>query len=79
VDDDIHMIRIIEGRGAAIEGGIIEFPFRRGDSPDQLRKIVPVFVVACPATVGGKIVLIPPLELRARRQRYLPASWLPIR
>ena len=71
MDHDADVIRIVEGRCAAIERGIIEFPLRRSDLPNELRKIVPVFVVAGPAALGGKIILIPPLELSLWRQRHL--------
>src|SRR5215212_7927020 len=68
---DLHMIRVVQGRCAAIERGIIEVPLRRGDLPNELRKIVPVFVVAGPAAVRGKVILVPPLELSLWRQRQL--------
>ena len=71
VDHDADVIRVVEGRGAAIERGVIEVPLRRRDLPDELRKVVPVLVVAGAAAFGGEIVLIPPLELRLRRQRHL--------
>jgi len=32
--------------------------------PNELRKVVPVFIVTCPATLGGEIMLVPPFELR---------------
>src|SRR5713226_3829016 len=53
MDHDADVIRIVEGRCTAIEGCVIEIPFRRGGLPDELRKVVPVFVVACPATFRG--------------------------
>jgi hypothetical protein len=71
VDHDGDVIRIVEGRRAAIERGIIEVPLRRSDLPDELRKIVPVFVVAGPAAFGGEIILVPPLQLGLWRQRRL--------
>ena len=36
VDHDGDVIRIVEGRGAAIERRVVELPFGRGDLPDQL-------------------------------------------
>ena len=36
VDHDGDMIRVVEGRRAAIESGVIEIPLRRGELPDQL-------------------------------------------
>src|SRR5262245_233348 len=63
MDHDCNVIRIVEGRCATIERRIIEVPLRRSKLPNELRKIVPVFVVACPAAFGGKIKLVPPFEL----------------
>src|SRR5262249_26728875 len=40
VHDDSHMIRIVEGRRAAIESGVIEGPLWRCEPPDQLCEIV---------------------------------------
>jgi hypothetical protein len=40
MDHDRDMIRIVESFRAAIEGGIIEMPFRRSEPPDQLRGTV---------------------------------------
>ena len=65
MDDDSDMIRIIERRGAPIEGGIVDVPFRRSDPPNELGKIAPVFVVAGPPALRGKIKLVPPLQLSA--------------
>ena len=41
VDHDVDMIRIIEGRGAAIKHGVIKRPLGRSELPDQLRKLAP--------------------------------------
>ena len=71
MDYDADVIRVIEGRGAAFERGIIEVPFRRSALPDELGKVVPVLLVAGPAAFGGKIILVPPLELSLWRQRHL--------
>src|SRR5205807_7211296 len=65
------MIWIVKGRGAAREGGLVEVPVWRSDLPDELRKVVPVFLVAGPAAFGGKVILVPPLELSLWRQRHL--------
>src|SRR5262245_4975670 len=46
MDHDVDMIRIIEGRGAAIECCIIEVPFRRSEPPDKLVELVPVFFIS---------------------------------
>src|SRR5271168_1374729 len=71
VDHDFDMIWVLEGRCTAIECGIIEVPLRRGELPDELCKIMPVFLIAVPAAFRGKVKLIPPLELSLRRQRRL--------
>src|ERR1700678_3257246 len=71
VDYDRDMIRIVERRRRAIEGGIIEVPLRRSDLPDEPREIAPVFVVADAAAFRGEIKLVPPLQLSLRRQRRL--------
>src|SRR5262245_38378098 len=44
----------------------------------QPGQTMPMFFVAGPAAAfGGKIVLVPPLEIVLRRQRYLAGFWLP--
>src|ERR1051325_5634349 len=45
MNDDAHVIRIVEGCCATLECGVVEFPFRRSDLPDELVKIMPVFVI----------------------------------
>src|SRR5271166_1784334 len=71
VDHDGNVIRIVEGRCAAIERGIIEVPLRRSQLPDELRKIVPVSVITCAAAFCRKIKLVPPFELSVWWQRRL--------
>src|SRR5438270_10829519 len=71
MDHDADMIRIVEGRGAALEGGLVEVPVWRSDLPNELGKVVPVFLVAGPAAFRGKIILVPPFELSLWRQRHL--------
>ncbi len=71
VNHDADVIRIVEGRGTAIERGVLELPFGRRDLPDELRKGVPVLVVADAAALSGEIELIPSLELGCRGQRHL--------
>ena len=48
MDDDSDVIGVFEGRRRAIER----------DLPNQLRKVVPVFVVACAAAFRGEVVLV---------------------
>ena len=60
VDHDGDMIGIVEGRGGALERGVVEIPLRRGELPDQLGEVAPVFLVARPAAFGGEVILIPP-------------------
>src|SRR5262249_28759296 len=69
VNDDVDVIRVVEGRRAAIEGGAIEPPLGRSELPDQLRKLTSVFFVAGTAALSGEIELVPPLVLGRRRQR----------
>ena len=45
--------------------------FGEASLPDELRELVPVFVVARAAALGGEIELVPPFELGLRRQRHL--------
>ena len=71
MDRDVDVIRIVERRRRAIEGGVVKVPFRRGELPDQFCKIVPVFLVAVAAAFGGEIILVPPLQLGLRRKRHL--------
>src|SRR5262249_34208288 len=65
------VIRIVQGRRAAFEGRVVEVPLWRRRAPDQLRELPRVTLVAGTATLGGEVVLIPPLELGAGRQRRL--------
>jgi hypothetical protein len=53
MDYDADVIRVVEGHCGALERGIIEVPLRRSDLPNELRKVVPVFLVASPATFRG--------------------------
>ena len=46
MDHDGDVIRVVEGRRAAIERGIVELPLRRSDLPNELRELAPVFFVA---------------------------------
>ena len=41
VDHDGDVVRIVEGGRAALEGGVVELPFRRGELPDQLGEVAP--------------------------------------
>src|SRR6267378_8054349 len=69
MDHDGDVIRIVEGRCAAIERRRIEVPLRRRKLPDELRKVVPVLVVPGAAAFRRKIILVPPCELIFWRQR----------
>src|SRR5215813_2875394 len=55
VDDDVDVIRIVEGRRAAIESGVVEGTLRRSGLPDQLRELTPILFVAGAAAIRGKI------------------------
>ena len=65
VDDDVDVVRVLEGCRRPIERCVVEVPLRRGKLPDELVEVVGVLTVAEPATFGGK--------------GCLPASRLPIR
>ena len=64
-DDD--MVRVVKRRCSAIEGGVIEVPLGRSELPNELREIVPIFLVAGAAVLRGEIVLVPPCEFRLWR------------
>ena len=66
---DLDVIRVIESSGASFEGGVVEFPLRRSDLPDEFGKLAPVFFVTCQPAFGRKIILVPPLQLSPRGQR----------
>src|SRR5437867_12138259 len=59
---DRDVIWIVQGRRAAIEGGCIEVPFRRSQLPNELREVMAIFFVSCPASLRRKIMLVRPLE-----------------
>ena len=69
--DDVNVIRVVERRGAAIEGGIVELPLRRSRLPDEPVEVRATRVVTRSSAFGGEVVLIPPRELSGRRQRSL--------
>src|SRR6266566_1273902 len=71
MDHDADMIRIVEGCCAALKRGIVEVPLWRSELPHELRKVVPVSLVAGPAAFGGKVILVPPLEFSLWWQRHL--------
>src|SRR5262245_17052298 len=48
MDHDDHVNRLVEGRSAAIERGVVEVPFGRSDLPDHLGKLAPIFLVTGP-------------------------------
>jgi hypothetical protein len=79
VDHDADVVRIVEGRRAAREGGVVEVPLRRRDLPDELREIVAVLLVTGPAALGGEVELVPPLQLGLGGNGSIPDAWLPIR
>src|ERR1700733_9301617 len=65
------MVGVFERLRAAVEGRVIELPLRRGELPDQLREVVPVFLITLLAALGREIELVPPLQLGRRWQRQL--------
>src|SRR5947209_5372940 len=62
MDDDLDVIRIVEGGCATLERRVVEFPSRRSELPDEPVKIMPVFFVANAAPLRREIELIPPFE-----------------
>src|SRR5205807_3949096 len=75
VDDDVDVVGIVEGCGAAIVDCVVEVPTGRGELPDELVELVSVFLVPKPSAFGREVVLVPPLILRPREQR-IPAGRL---
>src|SRR5215475_13454152 len=60
MNNDGHVIGIVERNRSTFEGSIIETPFGRSQLPNKLVEIAPILLVACPTTLGGKIELVPP-------------------
>src|SRR5215212_968312 len=46
MDHDADVVRVVEGRGAAIERGLVKVPLRRGELPNEPRELAPIFFVA---------------------------------
>src|SRR5579883_2741660 len=67
MDDDANVIGIVEGCGTAIERRVIKVPPGRSKLPDEPGKVMSVLVVAGSTTIGSKVILIPPLQLRLWR------------
>src|SRR4051794_18912116 len=57
VDHDLDVIRVVERRRAPIESRVVEAPLRRGRSPDDLREVAPVLVIAGPALFGREVAI----------------------
>ena len=79
MDGDSDMVRVVESRGRASEGGGVELPGRRGSLPDQTNKVLRIGLVAQPAALGGEIELIPPASSALGGRGFLFISWLPMR
>src|SRR6516165_2778795 len=60
VDDDAHVIRVVERRRGTIKRSIIKAPLGRGVLPDELVEITPIFSVAELASFSGEVILVPP-------------------
>ena len=71
VDHDVDVVRVVERRRGAVEGGVVDVPLRRGDPPDQPGELARVAPVAEPAPLGREVEQVPPAELGLRRQRLL--------
>lgn len=71
MDDDRDVVRIVERWRRALEGCVVELPLRRRQLPDQSRKCAPVSLITEPPALGGKVELVPPLQLGFRGKRLL--------
>ena len=71
VDDDGNVVRVFERGRGAVERRVVELPLRRRELPDQLREIMPVFIVAEYAAFSGEVKLVPPFQLGLWRQGRL--------
>src|SRR6478752_10003143 len=58
MDGDVDVIGIVERSGTASKRRVVKIPFRRGELPNQLRKIVPIPVIAGSAALRGEIILV---------------------
>src|SRR5579863_5004643 len=63
MDHDGYVVRVIIGRGAAIEGSSVEVPLWRSELPNEFVEIARVLAVALFPALGGEIKLVPPFEL----------------
>src|SRR5262249_6461186 len=71
MDDNVDEIRIVEGRGRALVGRIIEFPIRRPELPQELAELAAIGGQSRPAPFGVKVVLAPDrMSLRRRPRRH---------
>src|SRR3954452_2412535 len=68
-DDDVDMVRVVEGRRAALERGVVELPFGGSELPNELGKFAPVLFVTGPAAVCGEIEPVPCREGREDARR----------
>src|SRR5216684_3358597 len=68
------MIRVVQRRCGTVEGRVVELPLRRCQAPDQPVELPRVLLVTEPPALGCEVVLVPPLELSARRQGRLAGS-----
>jgi len=78
MDHDRDVIRVVEGRRAAIDVASSS-PTWAKRSANELRKVVPVLVVAGAVRALGEIILVPPSSSAFGGSGILLASWLPIR
>ncbi len=67
MDGNIHVVRIVEGGGRAVESRIIECPGGRCPPRDEVCKLVRVRGSAEPTPLGGEVELIPTGDFRDRR------------
>src|SRR5215475_1512712 len=69
VDDDVDVIVVGEGPRGSVEGGIVEWPFRRIAGPDDPGDIASVGDEAAPAVLRGEVIRVPDAGLQGGRQR----------
>lgn len=71
MNDDVDVVGIVEGRGGASIGVVVELPRRRRVMPNELVEVARVVAIAAQAALGGEVVLIPPTPFRLGREGLL--------
>lgn len=55
VDDHLHVVGVLEGRGTAGEIGIVKGSIRRSELPDQLAEFIPILFITSPSSLGREV------------------------